>query len=107
MNFETGSQQPTEASMQTIRDLGAVLRAYPNARVRLEGHTDNTGDYAENKRLSLQRAETIKSLLVQNSVDGSRIDTAGMGPDQPLASNDSDEGRRKNRRTELVVLQKS
>lgn len=107
MNFDTGSQQPTEQSMQTIRDLGAVLRAYPNTTIRLEGHTDNTGDYAENKRLSQQRAETIKSLLVQNNVDGSRIETAGMGPDQPLASNDTDEGRRKNRRTELVVLRKS
>jgi outer membrane protein OmpA-like peptidoglycan-associated protein len=72
----------------------------------LEGHTDNTGDPAANKQLSLDRASAIKDLLVQGGVESSRISTDGWGPEKPIASNETDEGRAKNRRTELIVTKR-
>ena len=103
LTFATGSAQPTDESIEIIRDLATILRAYPQANVRLEGYTDNTGDAAANRELSQQRAESIKALLVQNGVDESHIDTAGFGSDNPIASNETEAGRLSNRRTELVV----
>ena len=103
LNFGTGSAQPTDESIEIIRDLATILKAYPQANVRLEGYTDNTGDPAANRELSQQRAESIKALLVQNGVDESHIDTAGFGSDNPIASNETEAGRLSNRRTELVV----
>ncbi|HYI97404.1 MAG TPA: OmpA family protein [Bryobacteraceae bacterium] len=103
LKFTSGSAQPADQSIQIIRDLGMILRAYPQATVRLEGYTDNTGDAAANKELSQQRAESIKALLVQNGVDASHIETAGLGSDNPIGSNDTEAGRLINRRTELVV----
>ncbi len=103
LTFSTGSAQPTDESIEILRDLATVLKAYPQANVRLEGYTDNTGDAAANRELSQQRAESIKALLVQNGVDESHIDTAGFGSDNPIASNETEAGRLSNRRTELVV----
>ena len=103
LTFATGSAQPTDESIRIIRDLATVLKAYPQATIRLEGYTDNTGDGGANRELSQQRAESIKALLVQNGVDGAHIDTAGFGSDNPIASNETEAGRLSNRRTELVV----
>jgi outer membrane protein OmpA-like peptidoglycan-associated protein len=82
------------------------MKCYPTMQVQLEGHTDSTGDAAANKQLSVGRANAIRDLLVAAGVDTSRITTAGHGADKPIASNDTDEGRAKNRRTELVVVKK-
>ena len=103
LNFELGSTEPTAASRQTIDNLSVILRAYPTTSILLEGHTDSTGDPAANKQLSQARADAVKAALVRSGIDGSRIQTQGVGSDQPLASNDSEEGRAQNRRTELVV----
>jgi outer membrane protein OmpA-like peptidoglycan-associated protein len=70
---------------------------------QLEGHTDNTGDPESNKKLSVDRAEAIKALLIVGGIDGARVTTAGWGQEKPIASNDTEEGRAKNRRTELIV----
>ena len=71
--------------------------------VILEGYTDSTGDAAANKKLSLDRAAAVKSLLVAGGGADSRITTAGFGLENPIASNDTEEGRAKNRRLELPV----
>jgi outer membrane protein OmpA-like peptidoglycan-associated protein len=106
LNFQTGGTSLTPESARTVTDLVAILKAYPSANVRLEGHTDNTGDAAANQRLSQDRADTVKGLLSAGGVDASRIGTAGFGQDHPIASNDTEEGRAKNRRIELVVTSK-
>jgi OOP family OmpA-OmpF porin len=74
--------------------------------VRLDGHTDNVGDRASNVDLSLARANAVARLLTERGVQASRITTAGFGPDRPVASNDTEEGRASNRRIELTVTRK-
>ena len=103
LNFDTGTTRLTPDSNQTVTDLTSILKCYPNMTVQLEGHTDNTGDPDSNKKLSVDRAEAIKALLVAGGIDGARITTAGWGQEKPIATNDTDEGRAKNRRTELIV----
>src|SRR5262245_43646092 len=106
LNFETGTTTLTPDSIGTLDSLVAILKAYPPVVVGLEGHTDNTGDPAANQKLSLDRADAVKSQMVSSGIEGSRIATAVLGADKPLASNDSDEGRAKNRRLELVVTKR-
>jgi outer membrane protein OmpA-like peptidoglycan-associated protein len=103
LNFETGSTQLTPDSRPTVDALVAILKAYPAVNVVLEGHTDSTGDVAVNKKLSLDRSTAVKTIVVSGGVADSRVGTAGFGPEKPIASNDTEEGRAKNRRLELVV----
>jgi outer membrane protein OmpA-like peptidoglycan-associated protein len=105
-NFDTASKQLTPDSTPTFTNLVAIVKCYPNMQIQLDGYTDNTGDPAANKTLSLDRANTVKSLLVNAGVDAGRISTEGWGQEKPIASNDTEDGRAKNRRTELVVTKR-
>ena len=104
LNFETGSTRLTPQSEETVTTLITVLKAYPSTQIRLEGHTDNTGDPDVNKKLSVDRAEAIKQKMNAGGVAIDRISVEGFGQDRPLASNDTEEGRVQNRRIEMVVL---
>jgi outer membrane protein OmpA-like peptidoglycan-associated protein len=106
LNFDSATTNLTSESQPTVTDLIAIMKCYPNMSVKLEGHTDSTGDPQANKTLSLNRAEAVKALLVAGGIDAARIDTGGWGQEKPIASNDTDEGRAKNRRTELTVVKK-
>ena len=106
LNFETGSTQLTPDSVPTVESLVVILKAYPNVAVSLEGHTDNTGDAGANKKLSLDRAVAVKGIMVKGGIAEARIGTDGYGEEKPIASNDTEEGRAKNRRTELVVAKR-
>ncbi len=75
-----------------------------SARVRIAGHTDGVGDPEENQRLSEARAEAVRDYLVSHGIDASRVEAVGYGDTQPVASNDTDEGRAQNRRIEAVEL---
>jgi len=103
LNFAFGSATPTPESDATIDEVGAMLVEHPSATIRVESHTDSIGSPESNLNLSQARAESVKNELVDRGVDASRIETAGMGQDLPIASNDTAEGRAKNRRTEIVV----
>jgi outer membrane protein OmpA-like peptidoglycan-associated protein len=103
LNFETGSTKLTPDSIPTVESLVVILKAYPAVAVRLEGHTDNTGDAAANKKLSLDRAVAVKEIMITGGVADARIGTDGYGEEKPIAPNETEEGRAKNRRTELVV----
>jgi len=100
---ESGTTTLTPESRPTVDSLTTILKAYPSVSVGLEGYTDSTGDATANTKVSLDRAAAVKTLLVGGGVAESRIGTAGYGPDRPVASNDTEEGRAKNRRLELVV----
>ena len=106
LNFESATTKLTPDSVQTVNDLAAILKAYPSANVQLQGHTDNTGDIAANKKLSQDRADAVKELLVKSGIDASRMTTAGYGQEKPIASNATEEGKAQNRRLELVVAKK-
>lgn len=87
-------------------DLGSVamsLIRYPNSRIEVIGHTDNTGSAAYNYDLSQRRANAVSSVLNQNGVPQGRITTIGRGFDYPIASNATPEGRAQNRRVEIII----
>ena len=103
LNFETGTTTLTPDSTATVDSLVAIMKCFPSTQVQLDGYTDNTGDAAANKKLSLDRANAVKDLLVKDGVEESRMTTQGFGQDNPIAPNDTEEGKAKNRRLELVV----
>ena len=104
LHFETGSATLTGASKTQLALLADILKAYPNVSVSVRGHTDNTGDPVANKKLSADRAAAVKDTLVAQGIGATQITSEGYGPEQPIASNDTEEGRARNRRVELVVL---
>ena len=106
LNFDSASTNLTPDSVNTLGDLVAIMKAFPSAQFRLDGHTDSTGDAGANKTLSQQRADAVKSRMVASGIDAARIATGGWGQEKPIASNDSEDGKAKNRRTELVVTAK-
>ena len=79
------------------------LRNNPNTDVRIIGHTDNTGSDAVNNPLSLERAASTRNYLTGRGVDGRRISIEGMGERQPIATNETADGRSRNRRVEIYV----
>jgi OmpA-OmpF porin, OOP family len=103
LNFEFASTQLTPESMPTLDDVAAILRAYPTATIRVESYTDSVGTAAANLDLSRDRSETVKGLLGSRGIDPSRVTTAGLGQENPIASNETESGRAQNRRTDFVV----
>lgn len=88
------------------RDLQAVassLLRYPNSRIEVIGHTDNTGSAAYNQDLSQRRAVAVASVLRESGVPGNRIAAFGRGEDQPIASNLTPQGQAQNRRVEIII----
>jgi outer membrane protein OmpA-like peptidoglycan-associated protein len=106
LNFQSATTDLTPESTSTLNSLASILKAYPNSRVQLAGYTDNTGDPGANRRLSLDRANAVKGMLVAQGVSADRMAAVGMGEDHPVAPNDTEEGRAKNRRLELTVTSK-
>ena len=103
ISFDTG-RADIKGNFAPILDRFAEgLRNNPNAEVRIIGHTDSTGTDAINDPLSLQRAESTRNYLTARGIGGTRIQVQGMGSRQPIASNNTAEGRAKNRRVEIYV----
>lgn len=103
IEFEAGSATLTPRGRQLLDEMTPVLGAIGNRKLSLVGHTDNSGDHRLNLTLSQARADAVKGYLVDKGIDPNRITTSGVGPDQPVASNDSADGRAKNRRIEFRV----
>ena len=102
--FKRGTAELAEEnSLSLVNSLAGFLRENPGVRILLEGHTDNLGNAQLNKDLSLQRASTIRRLLVDQGIAFERIRIAGWGGTKPIASNQSEEGRMQNRRVEMVI----
>jgi fibro-slime domain-containing protein len=95
----------TKDSYAVLNEVADVLRSDASLRLRIEGHTDDTGDAAYNRDLSQRRADAVKAYLVNVlRIGAKRLTTQGFGPDRPIASNANTEGRYKNRRVELVRI---
>ena len=104
VNFETGKSTLTPESEAILNGVAESLVANDSIRVQVTGHTDNTGGLALNRRLSLARAEAVRQYLISRGVAEDRLTARGLGPDQPVASNRTAEGRAQNRRVELRRL---
>jgi len=103
--FQTNSAELPDV----VRELDIVadfINAKQNIEILIEGHTDNVGSEALNDNLSLDRANKVKNYLVKKGIKETRIKTIGYGKKKPLASNKTDFGRRLNRRTEIIILNK-
>jgi len=104
ITFATGSAEILPASAATLDGAIALLRDNPTARVEVGGHTDNVGEPAFNMRLSQQRADSVRRYLIQHGIEGSRLTTRGYGQTRPRDTNDTEEGRARNRRIEFTHL---
>lgn len=102
LEFDLGKATIRAKSYATLNKVAALL-VEKNFSLKLAGHTDNTGSMALNLRLSKERAEAIKAYLVSQGANASRIEATGYGPNQPIASNKTAEGRQKNRRVEFTL----
>ncbi len=103
--FDTGSATIRPESTPTLTDIGRTLQQHGDLRLRIEGHTDNTGTPEGNQQLSESRADAVRAFLMREyDVAPNRLEAAGMGQGTPAAPNDTEEGRQTNRRVELVTL---
>ena len=103
--FASDKAEIIESSLGILDGVAKVLRENPDFRqVRIDGHTDNRGDAAHNRDLSLRRAEAVRDYLEKIGVEAFRLEVNGFGPDQPLASNQTADGQAHNRRVEFVVI---
>ncbi len=103
--FGTASATILPASGPLLRDVAAALKSLPSNRaVQVEGHTDDRGSRVQNVRLSQRRAEAVVARLVELGVDGARMTAVGVGPDRPVATNATADGRAKNRRVEIRIV---
>ncbi len=101
--FDTNSAEIKPESSSTLEEISKLLQNRPSLRLRVVGHTDSQGGYEHNMDLSRRRAEAVAASLVSRyGIDSGRLRAAGVGPLSPVASNDTPEGRAKNRRVELV-----
>jgi OOP family OmpA-OmpF porin len=101
--FEPNSAKMGLDSRAVVDEIASFMRAYENTVVDIDGNTDSTGAREYNMQLSRQRAETVKGYLVEKGFPAARMRTAGNGPDRPVDSNATPEGREKNRRTDIKV----
>ena len=102
--FDFDSHALRSTSRSTLRDLAEVLVDYPETDIVVEGHTDATGTDSYNQALSVRRARAVRDFLMDSGVVGSRISSLGFGESQPVASNDTAEGRQLNRRVEIEII---
>lgn len=103
ITFDVDSAVVHADYVDEIAFVARSLRDNPNSTVRVIGHTDNTGSTAHNQALSERRAAAVAAILTGNGVQPGRVQTAGVGYNQPIASNDTPGGRAQNRRVEIVI----
>jgi len=106
LEFETGSAVLKPSSREQLSNIAAILKAYPNVQIKVGGYTDNTGDKAANLALSTDRAVNTMKELVALGVAATRMSAEGFGDQHPVASNDTEDGRQRNRRIDIRVTKK-
>lgn len=105
VEFESGSANLTPMGLGILDDMAAALRRIGDKPVLITGHTDNVGNSTANLALSNERAEAVKQYLIGRNIDATRLSTTGKGDSDPIASNDNEEGRTRNRRIEFTLAE--
>ena len=101
--FEPRKATLAPAAADIAHQIAEVIRKNPGKQIRIEGHTDNTGSPDFNERLSRERAESVRRALVAEGLSSDLIEVQGFGSSRPIASNDTAEGRSKNRRVVVLI----
>lgn len=102
--FDVDKYELMEKSSPELLKILSFLKENPKIRVEIGGHTDNSGSAAHNRELSEKRARSVYEFMVNHGIEKSRLSLKGYGPDRPLAPNETEEGRQKNRRIEFRIL---
>lgn len=102
--FATGKSTLTAEAKESVKKLAEVLVKYPDTNVMIEGNTDNVGSEESNQKLSERRAQAVADYAVSLGVNKARLTTTGKGETNPVATNDTPEGRQKNRRVEIGIV---
>lgn len=106
VKFKTASSQILKESDYILEAVVKILVEHPEIKnVRVEGHTDTRGKPGYNKKLSQRRAASVVKWLVKHGISRARMTSAGYGQERPLATNQTDEGRRQNRRVEFHIVE--
>jgi outer membrane protein OmpA-like peptidoglycan-associated protein len=103
ITFATDSADIASSFYTPLNNLASSFRQYNQNSIEIVGHTDSTGSHAYNMNLSQRRAQSVANYLLAQGVDASRLSTRGAGPDQPVASNATADGRAQNRRVEVTL----
>ncbi len=104
VHFESGSAELLASSLRELNILIDLLESQESMKIEIRGHTDNVGSESDNLVLSQDRAEAVRQHLIQNGIESSRLFSKGFGETQPIADNETEEGKLSNRRTEFVIL---
>ena len=102
--YQSKDLLPTSDYLPSLEKFAQLLRKYKKTNILITGHTDSKGNANNNRELSKVRAENIKTILVAKSISESRLETWGLGASSPVADNETEDGRKRNRRVEFVVL---
>jgi outer membrane protein OmpA-like peptidoglycan-associated protein len=101
--FDTGKSTLRPVAREKLAKISGIVLAYPDLRLAIEGNTDSVGSDTMNQQLSEQRAGSVRDYLLKENIPAASMTSQGFGKTQPVASNDTVEGRQQNRRVELVV----
>lgn len=104
--FETGKSVLIKESQKQVENIAAILKSFPSAKIKIGGYTDNSGSVATNMKVSSERAKMVLSQLVKLGSLKDNLMSEGYGPEHPVSSNDTPEGRAQNRRVDVRVTQK-
>lgn len=104
VTFATGRSDIRADFYDSLNSVALVLKQYDQTNVRISGHTDSTGPLALNQKLSEERASSVRAYLVSQQIQSSRIESVGYGPNYPIATNATEEGRQANRRVEIKLI---
>ncbi|WP_296311524.1 OmpA family protein [Winogradskyella sp. UBA3174] len=105
--FNTGKASVKDESENVLMNITAILKEYPNSKFHIDGHTDSVGAKTSNQLLSERRANTVRDFLIANGIAADRLDTRGFGEDNPIEDNKTRNGRKNNRRVEVVLIPKN
>jgi len=103
--FRTNSAEFTPKTYPVLDAIVVIMKKYPAARFRIEGHTDSVGSAEYNLKLSQRRAEAVRNYLISKGISPDRLEAVGYGETRPIASNRTAAGRAKNRRVEIILIQ--
>jgi general secretion pathway protein A len=103
IHFANNSKKLSSVSLKTLEKLETLTSKYPNSEIIIKGYTDSDGNYWYNLKLSKARAELVKNFLISRGIRSSRIKTIGMGPENPIGTNATKEGKKMNRRVEIKI----